>query len=210
MTLEKPRDVERREIPVHFDRIYVLAHGEPNRPLSTDSKIRILAAMELAKNNKDAEIFFVGGGRPEEGKPTAEQMEEYFARINKSQKKQLENKTEILDKSNNTVANIEEIIDSLACTPQEKHRAVVVLSNEYHTNRIKQILDNLGLEAGVLPAEDLLQGRGAHHQKFIEKYEGSLGYKEKEIIDKLMCVYLKFDPEQSLVQKFRAWHRKNQ
>lgn len=204
--IELAKSQEQKELPRKFDRIYVLAHGEPDRPLSVDSKIRILAAMELAGRNSEAEIFFVGGGQTGQGKPTSQQMLEYFERINHSSKNRIPNKTKILDKSNNTVANIEEILESLDNKKEET--SIAILSNEYHRDRINEILCNLDASASVLPAEELLKKRSTYHKNFVKKYEGTLGYKEKEIIDKLMCVYLKIDPKQSLVKKYRSWRRK--
>lgn len=205
---EMPDSIEKKERLNKFDRIYVLAHGEPDQPLSMDSKIRILAAMELAKNNKGSEIYFIGGGLPEEGVTTSMQMQEYFERINRSSKDKIANRTEVLDKSNNTAGNIEEILNSIEDSPHNKEMAVAVISNDYHINRIKALLDKYGVDAEALPAEDVMGIRSPHHKKFVEKYEKSLGYKEKEIVDKLMCLYLKIDPEQSLVKKFRTWSRK--
>lgn len=210
--IEQAKSQEQKELPRKFDRIYVLAHGEPDQPLSTDSKIRILAAIELAKNNNNAEIYFVGGGLlPGEGTSTSQQMQEYFKRINQSSKEKVVNKTNILDKSNNTAGNIEEILNSIEESPHDdKEMEVAVISNDYHINRIKALLNNYGVNAETLPAEDAVGNRSSHHKNFVEKYEGSLGYKEKEIIDKLMCVYLKIDPKQSLVKKYRSWRRKKQ
>lgn len=208
-SLEIP-SIEQKEIPKEFDRIYVLAHGEPNQPLSMDSKIRILAAMELAKNNKEAEIYFVGGGRPEEGKPTAEQMSDYFERINASSKDQLANSIHSLGRSNNTVANIEEILNSLACESWDKQKSIAIISNAYHADRIKQILGGLDLEMNVLPAENLLQKRSEYHNSFVKKYEASLDYKKKELRDKIMCLYLKIDPDESLIGKLVEKRRKRQ
>lgn len=210
-SLETLKDVQLEDVSNRFDNIYVLAHGEPYLPLSMDSKIRILAAMVLVMNNKEAKIFFVGGGLPIGGEQIAKQMSDYFDKINRSNEDKLTNNTYILDKSNNTVANIKEISESLDLK-SAKQKNIVIISNKYHTSRIRKILKCLGLEMNVLAAEDLLQNVSNLHKDIIEKYKASLSYKGKALRDKLLSAYLKIDPNESLiekiVQKNQKWRMK--
>lgn len=205
---QQPEWKEKKELPRDIDAIYVLASGEPtDEKLSMDAKIRSLAALELLKRNKGAKIYFVGGKTEQEKqKAVSERMADYFlkraAEVGSLSDEGDGVQVEILNKSNNTAGNIEEIIDTL-----EPAKRSVVLSNEYHLNRINEIMKHYNLGSEVFSAEEALRKRSRHHNKFVERYEDSWEYLKKEATDKLMLLYVKLDPEQKIVKKWRTYSR---
>lgn len=81
--------------------------GKDKGKLSEDSKIRLSAGAELAKEDDKALVFFIGGhGLKISG---AEMMGDYW----KENFSEVENEYFTLDYSNNTFGNLEEIKDFL-------------------------------------------------------------------------------------------------
>lgn len=208
--LEILKGIQQKDGSSKFDNIFVLAHGKPYLPLSAlsiDSKIRVLSVMVLATDNRKTDICFVGGGALEGDGSVATQMSDYFDRINRSNDNLLSNNTYILKKSNNTVDNVKEILDSLD-TESVKQKNIAIISNDYHTSRIREITRRLGSDMNVLSAEDILLTVSDHHADIIKKYKASLEYRGKKIRDKLMSLYLKIDPNESLVEKIVRMYQK--
>jgi hypothetical protein len=199
----------KHEIPKDIEHIYVLFHGEPysENGLTQDARLRGLAALELKKLNPNAKIYLVGGGIVEgEGSATSG-SEELFDYISKKDPG-VSSDIVVLGKSNNTAGNISEIMDYQIKQEESKSQGgVVIISNEYHLKRIEELQKILGVEGHTFPAEDLVQDRSKHHKKYIETYQHSLVYKKQEVIDKLMFVYLKLDPNQKWVDKWRSRQR---
>ncbi len=216
VNLSEGAGVETRETFKNVDALYVLHHGDPKSEEPTmDAKVRTLAALEAAKENREMEIYFVGGMI--EGKPSGSMvMRDYFLKnlrdYNRKLKKEgkeedildIEDKIKVLSYSNNTVGNINEIIDSL---PSDKQRKIMVLSSDYHLKRVGEIMQQHDLGGQVYPAEELLRGRSKHHDSFVDRYEKSSPYEVKKIIDGLMLLYLKIDPEYQLVERWRDFSR---
>ncbi len=191
---------EQREIPEDLKEIYVLFHGEPyHEELSFDARLRGLAALEVAETHPDANIYFVGGGVDGEGRNSgSEKLYQYLLK----REPEMAERMKVLGLSNNTAANLEEILSA-----SNEGGAKLVISSEYHLNRIEELMRTHGLEANTIPAEAIVEKRSKHHATFVEKYMHSPEYKKKEFVDKLGLLYIKFDPDQKLVEFLRKYQR---
>ena len=193
------------------DVLFVLAHGDPpEKKLSKDARIRTLAAVEAVEMRPELQVAFVGGCIEQgDSRNTSRQMQKYFS----SRAGELEKKPVVLDKSNNTTGNLEEILDYLSKKENHQFRNVVIASSRYHLKRIeaiKEILGGLEVDCQLVPAESLVEERSKRHQRFLEKYRKSLGYHEAEVLEKVQFLLLKEDVDPArLIEKFRKWRRKS-
>lgn len=210
MNYEKPeqpkveinKDKERVvEILHDTDALFILAHGHPPQDkLEIDARLRVLGAVEAEIINPNLSIVFVGGHVPEGQATTSQQMAEYFSARSDSQH------VEVLDQSNNTVLNIEEIIAYLERHPEIQK--ISIMAARFQLERIEKILKNLNLKAELIPYDPLVVGRSNKHEEILEKYEKSLYYKRYQAENALMIAYMKFDPNQHLVTKYKDFQRK--
>lgn len=203
-TKEKSDYEKFKETIKNTDAVFVLAHGNPPEDkLTMEARWRTLATIEASKINPDLRIAFVGG-HVEKFETTSEQMGKYF--LVRAEKKSEE--IAILDKSNNTVGNIKEIVDYLKDYPELLK--VGILSSKSHLERVCEILKNLEQQYELIPFEPLVEKRSERHENLLEKYKDSWDYNKLKLIDRIMMVYLKLDPEQKFVAKFRKWSRDRQ
>lgn len=198
-----------KEIIRKTDIIFVLAQGNPpEEKLTMEAKLRVLGALEAKNINPDLNIVFVGG-HVKNFDTTSKQMSDYFnARIKNSN-------TAVLDKSNNTVGNIKEIIEYLK--QHTNFQKIGIISSFSHLKRTSEILKNLEQNYELIPFEPLVKerrpkiisetGKNLKHKELVEKYEHSWNYNKLKLIDKLMIIYLKFDKDHKLVRKYRKFTR---
>lgn len=127
-------------------------------------------------------------------------MKDYFVAKSGS-----EERIVTLDESNNTVGNINEIMKYL-----EGHRNlknVVILSSESHLSRVGKILKDSTQEYDLVPMDFLVDQRSKRHDELLNKYQNSLTSRREDLMNKVMMLYLKVDPEYKLPEKFRRWSR---
>lgn len=188
------------EIIKSADVVFVLAQGNPPEDkLTMEARFRTLAAVEAKEINPNLQIVFVGG-HVEKFKTTSQQMRDYF--IAKSGSK---GEIVTLDESNNTVGNINEVMKYL-----EEHKGlknVMIISSESHLNRVSKILKDSTQEYNLVPMDFLVDMRSKKHNELLDKYQNSLTSKKESLMNKVMMLYLKVDPEYKLPEKFRRWSR---
>lgn len=192
--------LEKKEAPKDIKDIFVLFHGNPrNSKLSYDARLRGLAALEIAQQYPDANIYLVGGGMADNKKESgSEKLSSYLS--NKMSSEAC-TKITVLGASNNTDANIEEII--FACLQNNNNDGKLIITSKYHVDRVRALMQRRMLEADVVPAEVMARKRSKHHDSFIERYEHSSKYIWKEFVEKLGFLYIKFDSKQKLIEEMR-------
>ena len=182
------------EIIKNTDVVFVLAQGNPPEDkLTMEARLRTLAAVEAKKINPNLQIVFVGG-HVEKFKTTSQQMKDYFVVKSGS-----EEEVVTLDESNNTVGNINEVMKYL-----EEHRNlknVVILSSESHLSRVGEILKDSAQKYNLVPMDFLVDKRGKRHGELLDKYQKSLASRKEDLMNKVMILYLKVDPEYKLPEK---------
>ncbi len=210
---------EQWELPKEVDAVYILFNGSPHdEKLSFDARVRALAAVEILKYCKEhsnggnenddtiktkamPSVYLVGGGADKPEESGSHRMKDYIVRHGGDDESII-----VLGQSNNTAGNIEEILEHMN---KNEHTKALIVSNDYHGSRIKQLLSYYGVSAGVVAAEDCVKGRSSHHEKLLKEYEMSPEYKKKKFIDSVMTLYLRLDPKQKLVDKVRSFTRKH-
>jgi hypothetical protein len=142
----------------------------------------------------------LGGGVDGEGRNSgSEKLYEYVCK----RAPLMAPRMQVLGLSNNTAANLAEILSE----PEKNTGGRLIISSEYHLNRIEELMRTHGLEAHTIPAEVIVSQRSSHHESFVQRYMSSPGYKTKEIVDKLGLLYIRLDPDQKLVEILRKHQR---
>ncbi|MFA5994609.1 MAG: ElyC/SanA/YdcF family protein [Parcubacteria group bacterium] len=174
--------------------ICVLHHGTKSGEISYDLNLRLSASRILAEKNPDADICFVGGGglQPISG---AQSMTDFWQTENHD----LHNKSFMLDSSNNTAANIREIIMYLE--KQNDALDISIISNAYHRKRIRFFIKKYALHCKVMTAEEILMENGK--QQELPAYLKSVGYRFQVLREFLLRGYAFFDQNQRLAQLWR-------
>jgi uncharacterized SAM-binding protein YcdF (DUF218 family) len=176
--------------------ICILFHvGKKKNRLSEDSKLRLLAGSELAKENEEALVLFVGGyGLEISG---AEMMKNYW----KENFSEIRNEYFIMNYSNNTFDNIEEI-RKFIIKKNIPYPGIDIISSMYHAKRLKEISNRLGIKAVIISAEELLISKNKKIEE-LTRYMDSAGYKKKIFLEKMLHFYSILDPRQRLVNLWR-------
>lgn len=181
--------------------IYVLFHGDPNKELSEDSKLRSLAALELLKNSKNDSVIYFVGGKTKMGKISgSEKMKTYLS----EKCPHISDRLHTLKNSNNTNDNIEEIAKF---SQAKKTGHAVLISSSYHTQRINTFLKKFNLLLPAISAEEIIQLKGENNKEQIKKYESSFDYLMKKLEEKIGIDYQKFDPNQNIIRSLRNIER---
>lgn len=204
---KKEQEPTKEELLKETEAIFVFAHGEPDlKKLAMDAKIRALAALEMVSEMPSLKkIYFVGGkSEKEEMKSTSEQMKDYFLKAGKKELKDKKIAVEALSKSNNTVANIKEIIEAI---DKEKLEKAVMLSSNFQLPKINKIFQRLKVKPIEFSAEELVATRSRRHGDLIKRHLSSLSYQKMALIHKAGILYMKLDPEYRLAAKWRTLRR---
>lgn len=94
------------------------------------------------------------------------------------------------------VVNLKKLLD------KEKIKgSLAILTNSYHMGRIMKIMENEGLEAEPVTAEDTLLERSRSYRPIVEKYLSSGIMKAKKIKEAILRGLLIIDPAGELPRK---------
>jgi len=184
--------------------LFVPGKGEPDdKELNYDAKTRCLAVKEIywIPESKLEKVYFVGGN-PEEGGGIAvsQQMKNYSDTI---MNPKISN---AVFKSNNTVGNVNEII---GLAEKQNLNCVFVLANKYQLPRFLRIFKKQGLdESMVIPivAEDVLMLNNSYKEEMVKNLR-SFKYKMRIFLEKLLIIWMIFDPQYKWITKFRKFRR---
>lgn len=177
--------------------------------LSTDSKLRTLAAGVLASEKDISQLIFAGGRTAGPENPSeAQEMKRYL----KENFSNLEVSIKLDSESFDTIENAKFVNEIAGKTDLSK---VFVVTNEYHRERVSAIFEYVGMPVEVVAAEDVLRrtyqkDKGENYypyKKFIEQHLNSGEIKRKEFLEVGLRVINKLDPEgrllTSLAKKLR-------
>jgi hypothetical protein len=180
--------------------IGVFHQGFKGDQITHDLHLRLLAAGVLAKQNSDCVICFLGGGKL---KPTAgsQTMCEFW----KKQYPRLPNTLTVLDNANNTAGILKEVARS---AKRESSTEIILVSNTYHKKRISLLAAKYLPSAEIISAEKVLLDNKID-VKETKRYLKSLEYKIKEAKEFFIRFFLRLDPEQKMIEKWRTLYRKN-
>lgn len=169
--------------------------GRNKNDVSRDLKLRLLAGVELAKENEEALVFFIGGGGLEIS--GAEMMKNFW--IKKFPK--IKNDCFLLNCSNNTFDNLNEVqrfIKERNILPSE----IGIISNSYHIKRLQEISGKLNFGVVILSAESILISKDIQNEE-VKKYLTSITYKRKLFLEWILRLYLSIDSRQRIIRIWR-------
>ena len=175
--------------------ICILFHiGKKKNEITRDSRLRLLAGAELAKENKEAQVLFVGGGG------LAVSGAELLKRFWVENFPEIKNEYFVLNSSNNTFDNLKEVQSFLA----KKNvflSEIDIVSSSYHKKRLQKIASKLRLKVTIFSAEEILIAKNKQSDE-VRKYLTSTEYKRKLFIEWILGFYLLLDSKQKMI---RAW-----
>ncbi|MFH1456933.1 MAG: hypothetical protein ABIF17_02335 [Patescibacteria group bacterium] len=185
--------------------LFVFSKGEPDdRFLNYDSGIRCQATKEIFNmpNSQLMKIYFIGG-KPEKEKdiPVSVQMKIYFDSLTSQAEI-----SEALFKSNNAFGNVREVLDIVK---EKKINTISILANKYQLPRFIKMFKNQGIVSlRIFPVEAeqvlILSDCRAEEMK---AYLKSSKYKLRTLLEKLLIIWLFFDPEYKIITKWRKFRR---
>jgi len=181
--------------------LFVLGKGEPDKALNRDAKMRCMAARMFLKHYGLMRVYFVGG-KPErkENTPVSVKMKEYFDSL-----MGYPSISEALCESNNSFGNVQEIIDIAG-----RKNSIRILANKYQIPRFIKIFLKLGVNRNqIIPisAEEMLM-RDPKNIEEITKYRNSFKYKLRIVLEKMLTLWMIFDPEYRIITAWRKIRRK--
>jgi len=176
--------------------ICILFHvGKKKNEITEDSRLRLLAGAELAKENKESIVLFVGGGGLEIS--GAKLLKEFWV------KNFLEIKNEyfVLNFSNNTFDNLKEV-QSFLVKKSISFSEVNIISSRYHKKRLQKITSKLSSKAIILAAEEILLARNKQGDE-MKKYLNSAEYRKKIFLEGILRACLLLDSKQRIIRVWR-------
>lgn len=194
--IQKP---EQKETPKFFGAVLVLGNVpdfivEKNQPrLSFDGKMRVVAAGELYRSGLTTKLI-LSGGRTLGPKHSSEAviMAEYLTKRFKIPPGAIVLEEESTDTIEN-VENLKKIVEK-----EKISGPLAILSNSYHISRILKIMEQKGLTAEPITAENTLLARSEHYRPLVEKYLSSGMMKLKKVKEAMLRGLLIIDPKGTL------------
>jgi hypothetical protein len=168
--------------------------GKKKNEITRDSRLRLLAGAELAKENKEAQVLFVGGGGL--AVSGAELLKEFWV----ENFPKIKNEYFVLNSSNNTFDNLKEVQIFLA-KKNVFSSEINIVSSSYHKKRLQKISSKLRLKVTIFSAEEILIAKNKQSDE-VRKYLTSKEYKRKLFLEWILGFYLLLDSKQRLI---RAW-----
>jgi len=181
--------------------ICILFHvGKNKNEITEDSRLRLLAGAELAKENKEAQVLFVGGGGLTV--PGAELLKRFWVKNFPESK----NQYFVLNSSNNTFDNLKEV--QIFLTKKSiSFSEVNIISSLYHQKRLQKINSKLRFKAIILAAENILIAKNRQSDE-VKKYLNSAQYRKKIFLEWNLRMYLLLDSKQKMI-RFWRWFSYN-
>jgi hypothetical protein len=169
--------------------------GKKQNEITEDSRLRLLAGSELAKENKESIVLFIGGGGL--AVSGAELLKRFWVR----NFPEIENECFILNSSNNTFDNLEEVqiffVKRGVSFPE-----INIISNLYHKRRLQRIAAKLNLRATILAAEEILIEKNLESD-WAKKYLNSSEYGKKIFLEWVLRIYLSLDSKHKMIRVWR-------
>jgi hypothetical protein len=176
--------------------ICILFHvGKKKDEITEDSRLRLLAGAELAKDNEESLVLFVGGGG------LAISGAELLKRFWVENFSEIKNEYFALTSSNNTFDNLKEMQDFLA-KKGISFSEINIISSLYHKKRLQKIANKLDLKVAILAAEEILIAKNEQSGE-VKKYLNSMKYRKKILIEWVLRVYLLLDSKQRMIRTWR-------
>ncbi len=160
---------------------------QTRKMMNVPAKMRAIAALEILKKGDVDELIISGGKTMGEDLPSeAELMRDYIAQklqneLKRSVKKKeiskleavkkLEEKLEKIkleDEATNSIENFANVINMMD-ESTKSYKDISLLSNDFHTERLKKLAEKFNIEGEESPANEKLQKRSSHYNKFLEK-----------------------------------------
>lgn len=176
--------------------ICILFHvGKNKNEITEDSRLRLLAGAELAKENEEALVLLAGGGGL--AVSGAELLKKFWV----ENFPEVKNEYFVLNSSNNTFDNLKEMQDFLIkkCISFSK---VNIISSLYHKKRLQKIASKLNLKIMILAAEEILIARNEQSGE-VKKYLNSIEYRKKNLLEWVLRSYLLLDSKQRMIRVWR-------
>ncbi|PJA88568.1 MAG: hypothetical protein CO139_02565, partial [Candidatus Moranbacteria bacterium CG_4_9_14_3_um_filter_36_9] len=177
--------------------ICILFHvGKNKNEITKDSKLRLFAGFELAKENRRSVILFIGGGGLKVS--GAELMEKFWIK----NFPEIRSDHLVLNSSNNTFDNLNEIRSFLK-KQNILFSEIGVVTNSYHVKRLQKIINKLDLKATILIAENILISKNKQCDD-VKKYLNSVTYRRKIFLELFLRAYLFLDSKQRVAHIWRC------
>ena len=155
--------------------------------MNVPAKMRAIAALEILKKGDVDELIISGGKTMGEDLPSeAELMRDYIAqKLQNELKRKVENKEisepeaikrieeklqkiKLEDKATNSIENFANVINMMD-NSHKRYKDISLLSNDFHTERLKKLAEKFNIEGKESPANKKLRERSNHYNKFLEK-----------------------------------------
>ncbi len=174
---------------------------QTRKMMNIPAKMRAVAAMEILKKGDVDELIISGGKTMGENLPSeAELMRDYIAqKLQTELKRKVQNeelsetealnelkkgleKIKLEDKATNSIENFANVINMMDSS-YESYKDIALLSNDFHTKRLKKIAEKFDIKGEEAPANEKLRKRSKHYEEFLEKACSLNNPKYKEILD---------------------------
>jgi uncharacterized SAM-binding protein YcdF (DUF218 family) len=176
--------------------ICILFHvGKKKNEIAEDSRLRLLAGAELAKENAEALVLFVGGGGLEIS--GAELLKEFWVK----NFPEIKNEYFVLNSSNNTFDNLKEVQSFLA-KKNISFSEVNIISSLYHQKRLRKIASRLSSKVIILAAENILIAKDRRSDE-VKKYLNLVEYRKKIFLEWILRACLLLDSKQRMIRIWR-------
>lgn len=169
--------------------------------MNIPAKMRAVAALEILKQGDVDELIISGGKTMGEDFPSeAELMRDYIAqklqselkrKVNKEKISRLEaldrlkdkiKKIKLEDQATNSIENFANVINMIDSS-DKKYENISLLSNNFHTERLKKIAEKFDIKGEESPANEELKERSKHYEKFLDKACSSDNPEYKKILE---------------------------
>lgn len=176
--------------------ICILFHvGKKKNEITEDSRWRLLAGAELAKENKESIVLFIGGGGLEV--PGGEILKEFWVK----NFPEIKNEYFVLNSSNNTFDNLKEVQSFLA-KKNISFSEINIISSLYHKKRLQKIASRLSSKMIILAAENILIAKNRQRDE-VKKYLNSAEYRKKIFLEWILRACLFLDSKQRMIGAWR-------
>jgi hypothetical protein len=169
--------------------------GKKKNEITRDSRLRLLAGAELAREDEESTVLFIGGGGL--AVSGAELLKGHWVK----NYPEIKNEYFVLNSSNNTFDNLKEVQSFLA-KKNISFSEVNIVSSLYHKKRLQKISSKLKLRATILAAEEILISKNKQSYE-VKKYLNSTEYERKIFLEWILRAYLFFDSKQRVVHVWR-------
>lgn len=193
---EEGTNIEKEKEPKMFEAVIILSsmpdfdRDKNHVKLSFDGKMRAIATGEMYKEGLFEKLIISGGKTFGEELPSEAQIiADYLIKHFEISEEAIIREEASINTMEN-IKNIEKVLED-----RKINGKLAVITSAYHIERLQKILENEGLEANAITAEEMLLKRSGHYKPLLEKYLSSGSMKVKEVKEAILRSLLIIDPK---------------